>query len=280
MSGSVESPVRGGDTRRDPRGARARSPAPRVALDPRARGLRGPSSRASSSRSRSQSCSSPRMRTGISTGSSDALAESGNQVFFTTHAPGLLSLAALDEVNLVTRDELGRDCGRAAAADRTSTTRSGSCASSTRSAPSSSFSRAAILVEGLTEKITLPLVFQALGHDPDGEQISIVRVRWQDQSAALHRDLSTGTGSIRGHPRQRSMAGARAVGRQCEAERAHPPAGGRAANHRARAGLRERRRISRKGIKARAGVVPPGACAPGRTARAPRARREARSRLG
>ena len=36
------------------------------------------------------------------------------------------------------------------------------------------FSRAAILVEGMTEKITLPLVFRALGHDPDGEQISIV----------------------------------------------------------------------------------------------------------
>ena len=30
------------------------------------------------------------------------LAECGNQVFFTTHAPGLLSVAALEEVNLVT----------------------------------------------------------------------------------------------------------------------------------------------------------------------------------
>ena len=36
------------------------------------------------------------------------------------------------------------------------------------------FSRAAILVEGMTEKISLPFVFRALGHDPDGEQISIV----------------------------------------------------------------------------------------------------------
>src|SRR4029450_3327016 len=35
-------------------------------------------------------------------------------------------------------------------------------------------SRAAILVEGMTEKITFPLVFRALGHDADGEQISIV----------------------------------------------------------------------------------------------------------
>jgi putative ATP-dependent endonuclease of OLD family len=36
------------------------------------------------------------------------------------------------------------------------------------------FSRAAMLVEGMTEKVTLPLVFRALGHDPDREQISIV----------------------------------------------------------------------------------------------------------
>ena len=36
------------------------------------------------------------------------------------------------------------------------------------------FSRAAILVEGMTEKLALPFVFHALGHDADREQISIV----------------------------------------------------------------------------------------------------------
>ena len=36
------------------------------------------------------------------------------------------------------------------------------------------FSRAAILVEGMTEKMTFPFVFSALGHDADREQISIV----------------------------------------------------------------------------------------------------------
>ena len=65
------------------------------------------------------------------------LAERGNQIFFTTHAPGLLSVAALEEVNLVTRDELGvtavERLGRS-----TSTTPSASCASSTPSVPSSS----------------------------------------------------------------------------------------------------------------------------------------------
>jgi hypothetical protein len=35
-------------------------------------------------------------------------------------------------------------------------------------------SRAAVLVEGLTEKLALPFVFAALGHDPDREGISII----------------------------------------------------------------------------------------------------------
>src|SRR5262249_7119291 len=34
------------------------------------------------------------------------LAENGNQVFFTPHSPGLLSVAALEEVSVVSRDEL------------------------------------------------------------------------------------------------------------------------------------------------------------------------------
>ena len=101
------------------------------------------------------------------------LAEQGNQVFFTTHSPGLLSVAALDEVVLVARDELGvttverlqpvgvDDAFRVMAefdAERSELF----------------FSRAAILVEGLTEKLTFPLVFHALGYDADREQISIV----------------------------------------------------------------------------------------------------------
>ncbi len=35
-------------------------------------------------------------------------------------------------------------------------------------------SRAAVLVEGRTEKLVLPFIFRALGHDPDRQSISIV----------------------------------------------------------------------------------------------------------
>jgi predicted ATP-dependent endonuclease of OLD family len=101
------------------------------------------------------------------------LAESGNQVFFTTHAPGLLSVAALDEVNLVARDELGvTTVERLRSIDVDDAFRV-MCEFDAERAELF-LSRAAILVEGMTEKIALPFVFHALGHDADREQISIV----------------------------------------------------------------------------------------------------------
>jgi hypothetical protein len=101
------------------------------------------------------------------------LADRGNQVFFTTHAPGLLSVAALDEVNVVTRDELGVTAvERLRAIDVDDTFRVLCEFDAERS--ELFFSRAAILVEGMTEKMALPFVFNALGHDVDREQISIV----------------------------------------------------------------------------------------------------------
>ena len=101
------------------------------------------------------------------------LAGLGNQVFFTTHAPGLLSVAALEEVNLVTRDDLGVTAvERLRPIDVDDTFRAISEFDAERS--ELFLSRAAILVEGMTEKTALPFVFQALGHDADREQISIV----------------------------------------------------------------------------------------------------------
>jgi predicted ATPase len=101
------------------------------------------------------------------------LAERGNQVLFTTHSPGLLNVAALEEVNLVTRDEGGVTAiERLRPINVDDTFRALSEFDAERA--ELFFSRAVILVEGLTEKIALPFVFRALGHDPDREQISIV----------------------------------------------------------------------------------------------------------
>jgi predicted ATPase len=101
------------------------------------------------------------------------LAESGNQIFFTTHAPGLLSVAALDEVNLVSRDELGVTAVERLRPIDVDDSFRVLCEFDAERAELF-LSRAAILVEGMTEKIALPLVFHALGHDADRELISVV----------------------------------------------------------------------------------------------------------
>jgi predicted ATP-dependent endonuclease of OLD family len=101
------------------------------------------------------------------------LAEHGNQVFFTTHSPGLLNVAALEEVNLVRRDAQGVTAvEQLRPINVDDTFRAMSEFDAERA--ELFFSRAAILVEGLTEKLVFPFVFRALGHDPDREQISIV----------------------------------------------------------------------------------------------------------
>jgi predicted ATPase len=101
------------------------------------------------------------------------LANRGNQVFFTTHSPGLLNVAALDEVNLVTRDELGVTAVERLRPVSVDDAFRVMCEFDAERGELF-FSRAAILVEGMTEKLTLPFVFHALGHDADREQISIV----------------------------------------------------------------------------------------------------------
>jgi len=101
------------------------------------------------------------------------LADLGNQIFFTTHAPGLLSVAALEEVNLVSRDELGVTAVERLSPIDVDDTFRVSCEFDAERAELF-LSRAAILVEGMTEKISFPHVFHALGRDADREQISIV----------------------------------------------------------------------------------------------------------
>jgi len=101
------------------------------------------------------------------------LADAGNQVFFTTHAPALLSVTALEEVNLVARDELGvTTVDRLRPIDVDDEFRVMCELDAERS--ELFLARAAILVEGMTEKVTMPFVFRALGHDADRERISIV----------------------------------------------------------------------------------------------------------
>jgi predicted ATP-dependent endonuclease of OLD family len=99
--------------------------------------------------------------------------EAGNQVVYSTHAPTFLNAARLDEVVFVERLEaMGTRVARAAPLTAEKDFRVLSEFDAERS--ELLLARAALLVEGLTEKLAFPFVFAALGYDADQEGITIV----------------------------------------------------------------------------------------------------------
>jgi predicted ATP-dependent endonuclease of OLD family len=101
------------------------------------------------------------------------LAGRGNQVLYSTHAPAFLNVARLDELALVEhRGQLGTTIVQPAPLPADERFRALSEFDAERS--ELFLSRAALLVEGRTEKLVFPFVFRALGLDHDREAISIV----------------------------------------------------------------------------------------------------------
>lgn len=97
----------------------------------------------------------------------------GNQVVYSTHSPAFLNVARLDELVFVER--LPRTGTRALQPKPMSADEDFRVMTEFDAARSELFlARAVVLVEGLTEKLVLPFVFAALGHDVDREAISIV----------------------------------------------------------------------------------------------------------
>ncbi len=102
-----------------------------------------------------------------------ALSLEGNQVIYSTHAPAFLNVARLEELALVEHHAvLGTKVVQPAALDLEEDFRVLTEFDAARS--ELLLARAALLVEGTTEKLVFPFVFQALGHDADREAISIV----------------------------------------------------------------------------------------------------------
>jgi hypothetical protein len=100
-------------------------------------------------------------------------AGSGNQVIYSTHAPAFLNVARLHELALVERHpRRGTQVFQPRRAAPGEALRVLSEFDAERS--ELFLARAAVLVEGRTEKLALPFVFRALGHDADREAISIV----------------------------------------------------------------------------------------------------------
>jgi hypothetical protein len=97
----------------------------------------------------------------------------GNQVIYSTHSPAFLNVTRLDELVFVER--LPRTGTRALQPQPVSADEDFRVMTEFDAARSELFlARAVVLVEGLTEKLVLPFVFSALGHDVDREAISIV----------------------------------------------------------------------------------------------------------
>lgn len=102
-----------------------------------------------------------------------ALASAGNQIVYSTHAPAFLNVARLEELVLVRHDPgRGTQIRQPQPLEADEAFRVVSEFDAERS--ELFLARSAILVEGRTEKLVLPSVFQALGHDVDRDQVTIV----------------------------------------------------------------------------------------------------------
>jgi AAA ATPase domain len=97
----------------------------------------------------------------------------GNQVIYSTHSPAFLNVSRLEELVFVER--LPSTGTRALQPDPVSPAEDFRVLTEFDAARSELFlARAAVLVEGQTEKLVLPFVFSALGYDADREAVSIV----------------------------------------------------------------------------------------------------------
>ena len=101
------------------------------------------------------------------------VASEGNQVLYSTHSPAFLNVVRLDELVFTERrPKVGTLLLQPEPLPADEEFRAYSEFDSSRS--ELFLARAAVLVEGLTEKLALPFVFEALGYDPDRERISII----------------------------------------------------------------------------------------------------------
>ena len=102
-----------------------------------------------------------------------ALAHHGNQILYSTHAPVFLSVDRMEELALVRHHAVrGTALFQPAALAESEAFRVLSEFDSDRA--ELFLARAALLVEGRTEKLAFPLVFDALGIEPDKEGIVVL----------------------------------------------------------------------------------------------------------
>lgn len=122
-----------------------------------------------------------------------ALAGCGNQVVYTTHSPNLVDGGHTDEIVRLVRDPRGGVAAVQAPhtppVDVPDLVRR--LASFDRERNGMFFARRVLVVEGASERLSLPFAFRLLGHEPDAEGVAIVDAGGKGNLPFVARTLHT-----------------------------------------------------------------------------------------
>lgn len=119
-------------------------------------------------------------------------AENGNQVLYSTRSPAFLDAARYDEIVRLDLHQGRRSIRRARLEVLSDPARVRLAAEFDHERAEMFFATSVVLVEGQTERLALPFIFRAMGHDPDAEGIAIVEVGGKSNlplAAQVLRDL-------------------------------------------------------------------------------------------
>jgi predicted ATPase len=103
-------------------------------------------------------------------------AEGGNQVLYSTRSPSFVDAAHHEEIVRLDRLGANRWIRRTDPAALTDADRVRLAAEFDHERSEMFFAEVVVLVEGQTERLSMPFIFRAMGHDPDAEGIAIVEV--------------------------------------------------------------------------------------------------------
>ena len=103
-------------------------------------------------------------------------ADGGNQVLYSTRSPAFVDAAHHDEIVRLDLRHRRRSLRRTSPQVLTDAERVRLAAEFDHERSEMFFGRAVLLVEGQTERLALPAIFHALGHDPDALGIAITEV--------------------------------------------------------------------------------------------------------
>ena len=113
-----------------------------------------------------------------------------NQVIYSTRSPAMLDASHHDEIVRLDRTAQGMSVLRASQQVLTDEQRVRLAAEFDHERNEMFFATAVVLVEGQTERLSLPLIFRRLGYDPDALGISIVEVGGKGNLVLIARVLA------------------------------------------------------------------------------------------